>query len=146
MISWFKNLFFKKKTRQQILDKKYQEAFSKTHRIVPDFLKIGEYQLINLFSNPVKFHLLDLRSPSDEPRFVRSRFVTFDSALATLKENSIGFDEAIVIICKTGAESERLGLLLSKNKYKNIVVLDGGTQSLSPEAANIKDMYFLLNR
>lgn len=146
MIAWFKNLFFKKKTRQQILDEKYQKAFSKTHQSDPDFLKIGEYQLTNLFANPVKFHLLDLRSPSDTPKFVRSKFVTFENALAMLKENSIGLEEAIVIICHTGLESERLGLLLSQNKYKNIVVLEGGVQSLSPAAVDIKDIYFLLNR
>ncbi len=146
MIFWFKKFFTKappkQKDRQQEIADKYKKMFLKTHTQQVDFLKIGEYQLLNLFSNPIKFVLLDLRDANQNPYFKRSIMSQEESALDVLVKAEIQLSDAVVIICKTGEKSMRVAHQLAQKKFTNIVVLEHGTEALSDKAHNIQDLYY----
>lgn len=130
-MEWIKKIFFKKpKTRKEIIEARYRKLFSKRVVKIEPYLKIGAFQLENLMENPIKFILLDLRDKNEAPYFKKSIMATAETAEGILKENHITLDDAVVIVCRDGNLSESLAQTLSLKKYKNIVILNGGTQSL----------------
>ncbi len=146
MIKWIQGFFSKKKDRNKIIEDKYKKIFSKTHSQTAEFLKIGEFQLLNLFSNPIKFTLLDLRSSNQKPHFARSLLAHEGNAYEILLGSGAQSGDAVVIVCETGEISEKVACKLAGKSFTNIVVLESGTRSLSEKAHNIQDMYYLLHK
>jgi len=97
----------------------------------PKFIKIGTYQFNNLVSNPISFLLIDLRPKNEKPFLQKSTSLDVDSAIDFVQEKQLPKDSAIVVICETGQHSEKLGQKLGEQGFINVVVLEGGTQSLS---------------
>ncbi len=142
MFEFIKNLFKKNTPKKSTV----KAPFSSDKYADKDFLKISEYQLVNLITNPVKFLMLDLRSKNINPHFVRSEMGTLDTLIDVLKANEAALHDAIVVICEDGQLSEKAARKLVAKGYKNVVILEGGTQKLSAEVHSIQDMYYLLHK
>ncbi len=98
-----------------------------------NYSKIGEFQFENLLKNPIAFLLLDLRPSDIKPNISKAQKVSFDLVLEFVKTHSHEKDQPIVLVCETGTQSEEAAKLLSVEGYINVVVLEGGTRSLSPQ-------------
>jgi DHA1 family tetracycline resistance protein-like MFS transporter len=96
------------------------------------YSKIGEYQFTNLLTNPIHFLMLDLRKENKNPQIKKSQTTTIENALDFVKANSPGKDVAIVIVCESGTLSTQAAEIISGEGYINVVILEGGTQALTP--------------
>jgi DHA1 family tetracycline resistance protein-like MFS transporter len=96
------------------------------------FTKIGEYQLTNLLSNPIHFLMLDLRSENKNPHIKKSQTINLENILEFVQKNSPTKDMAIVVVCEDGTLSTQAAEIISSNGYINVVVLEGGTKTLTP--------------
>jgi DHA1 family tetracycline resistance protein-like MFS transporter len=95
------------------------------------YMKIGSYQFNNLITNPVNFLLLDLRAENKNPTLAKSQKTNLEEIKKVVSERLPEKDSAIVIICENGKKSEQAAMILSSEGYINVVILDGGTQSLA---------------
>lgn len=95
------------------------------------FSKIGEYQFTNLLTNPIHFLLLDLRSENKNPYIRKSQTILIENTLEFVQKNSGTKDLPIVVVCEDGIVSLKAAEAISNDGYINVVVLEGGTKTLS---------------
>lgn len=96
-----------------------------------DFLKIGRYQLENLYKNNVRFTYLNLGSESDHALMRGSVAVTPDAAVEKIRGMNLPNHAPIVLICENGSKSVSVAKSLGDNGYINVIVVDGGLAALS---------------
>lgn len=95
------------------------------------FSKIGEFQLTNLLTNPIQFLMLDLRSENKTPYIRKSQLVTLENIKDVVSHSGITKEQAIVIVCQDGVASTQAAETISELGYINVVILEGGTKTLS---------------
>lgn len=94
-----------------------------------NYMTIGHYQFNNIIQNPVLYVLLDFRKENKSPVLLKYRKeVTLENYREALGEQPKDF--AIVVVCEDGKISQQAAQELSDNGYINVVLLEGGTQSL----------------
>jgi rhodanese-related sulfurtransferase len=101
-------------------------------------MEIGLFQLENLILSRTQFTLLNLRTdgalPPELADMLRSAVhVRSADVQAYLTEKKISLDYPVILMCEdgraSGAVAERLGQL----GYKNVYVVEGGTEGLLRE-------------
>lgn len=106
----------------------------KSHFKDQKFIKIGEYQFQNILLNRVPCLMLDLRiADAGSPHLNRATPATHQNCLDLVKKAAITKEHPIVLVCDDGALSFEVAEKLVDLKYYNVVVLEGGIRSLSPE-------------
>lgn len=98
-----------------------------------DFSFIEEFQFTNLLSSPIRFVVIDLRLENKKPELRRALRSDINNALQIVNENTESTEFPVLVICENEKKSTQLAKKLVKKKYKNVVVLRGGTESLSEE-------------
>lgn len=104
---------------------------AKSSKKSPAFSKIGEFQLTNLLTNPIQFLMLDLRNENKSPYIRKSQAVTLENIKEVVTSSTHSKEQAIVIVCYDGIASEKAAEIISSLGYINVVMLEGGTKTLS---------------
>ena len=77
--------------------------------------------------------MLDLRTENKDPYIKKSQSLTLENVLDFVRKNSPTKDMAIVVVCEDGAVSTQAAEIISKDGYINVVVLEGGTKTLTAQ-------------
>ncbi|MEQ1877673.1 MAG: MFS transporter, partial [Bdellovibrionia bacterium] len=93
--------------------------------------RIGEYQLQNLMRQRIQFLFVDLRAPGDKPEFPKSLHSSIGSIVQDVTANVPDRNFPVVVVCENGSDSASAAEKLVQNSFLNVVVLEGGTRSLS---------------
>lgn len=98
-----------------------------------EFLKIGDYQLENLFQKNVRFTYLNLGTETTHPLLKGSELTTPESAVEKILGMNLPDHAPIVLICENGSKSVSVAKQLGDKGFINVIVVDGGVAALSPK-------------
>jgi len=93
-------------------------------------MKIGSFQFNNLMKSPVTYLLMDLRAEGAQPTLPRATRMDEASAIQTALKDLKSKESPVIVICETGAISKDVAQALADAEFKNVVWLEGGTQTL----------------
>lgn len=103
--------------------------------------EIGAFQFENLVRNRIPFVLLNMGEPLTGlfPSFHQSHLdgltvnTSPEGALASLRERHLPAEQAVVLVCGDGRESQRTLPALLEAGYTNVFVISGGLTRLKAE-------------
>lgn len=105
--------------------------------------QIGTFQFENLIRNRIPFVIVTLNVDIHGlfPPFLQSQAdrqtlnASPEDVFAKLAERDLPKDQALVIVCETGVQSEIISGQLESEGYLNVYFLAGGTKLLREELA-----------